>query len=96
MQLFGEPYQGIASDDTAVNGLKVKCRGPGMNGNSVTELVDYQSFSDSYWTPWSGACPAGTAVCSLVTKVEPQQGSSWGVGIDDAALTNAEMHCCDY
>ena len=53
-------------------------------------------FGDSYWTLWSGACPVGSAVCSIVTRVEEDQGSQWGVDIDDAALTDAEMGCCDY
>ena len=96
LQLYGEPYAGSASDDTGVNGLEVKCRGPGMNGNSVMSMKDYQTFSYSYWTPWSGACPAGTAICSIMTKVEPDQGDQWGIDIDDAALTDAKMMCCDY
>ena len=88
--MYGEGYQPFG-DDTGVNGLRVNCRGPGFSGNSIVTLEEYQTFSESYWTPWSGACPAGSAVCSLNTQVEKDEGN-----MDDAALTDAEMYCCDY
>ena len=66
-----------------------------MNGTSTVHLKQSYQFGDAEWGPWSGACPDGTAVCSILTLVEPDQGSSWGVDIDDAALTGVEMKCCN-
>ena len=66
--------------DTGVNGMEVICRGPAIvNGTSTFHLKQSYEFGDAEWGPWSGACPSGSAVCSMRTKVEPDQGTSWGV-----------------
>ena len=93
LQLIYEPYSG---DDTAVNGMEVICRGPGMDETSTAALEQKMTFSDSRWSTWSGACSPGSAVCSLITRVESPQDTSWGIDIDDGALTDARLHCCDF
>ena len=81
-----------SGDDTAVNGMKVMCRGLGMNG-TLTEHIDQRiDFSGSEWSSWSSTCSPGTAVCALGTRVEKHQ----GVTIDDGALTDAQLYCCEY
>ena len=88
-QLFYEPYQGRLSDDTGVNGLEVKCRGPGMYGTQAVNIEQKMGFSDSQWSPWSSTCLPGTAVCALKTKLEIG-------GWDNGAVTNAQLYCCEY
>jgi hypothetical protein len=95
-RLVYEPNQGGASDDTGVNGLAVTCRGPGIGGSSTAYLEQRGWWEASVWSTWSPQCPPGTAVCALITRVEPDQGSVWGVDVDDGALTGAEMSCCAY
>ena len=94
--MYYEPDQGT-DDDTGINGMEVRCRGPGMFG-TLTETVEEKSgFEESKWSHWSSTCPPGTAVCALMTKVEDDQGSEWGLLFsDDAALTDGTLYCCDY
>ena len=96
LQLYFEPNQGSIKDDTAIDGLEVKCRGPGMEGTTTHTMEQKISWSDSRWGSWSDECTSRSAVCSLQTRVEPDQGSVWGVDIDDGALTEAKLHCCEY
>ena len=97
LQLYFEPFQGSSTDDTGVNGIEVMCRGPGMDGTTTTNIEQYSSWSDSRWGIWSSTCPSGKAVCALKTRVEPYQGTgSWGSDIDDGALTDARLQCCDF
>ena len=84
----------MLGDDTAVNGLAVRCRGPGVTGTSTEYREQKLGFSDSRWTDWSGACEVGSAVCAVKTRIEPDQGS-W-LSQDDAALTDVVMYCCKY
>ena len=82
-------------DNTAVDGLRVQCQGPGMSGSIVEELTEFIDKGD--WGGWSSGCPLGTAVCSIKTRVEPDLGANWaGVDYDSVSLTDAQMHCCDY
>ena len=60
-----EPSLG-SDDDTATNGIAVKCRGPGLFGTDLKTVVEGgQTFADSAWGSWSEkTCPAGMIVCS--------------------------------
>ena len=95
-QLFYEPNLGDFVDDTAVNGMEAVCRGPGMDGARTENIEQKETWGDSEWSYWSSVCPLGQAVCALSTRVESDQGSSWGIDIDDGALSDAHMFCCDY
>jgi len=89
-QMKAENDQGIVGDDTGTNGLKVKCRGPGLYGTDYMEVLeDGLTFSNSYWGSWSGECEAGKAVCAIQTKIESNQGVR-----DDNALGDVKLYCC--
>ena len=90
IQIYYEPYQG-SGDDTAVNGMKLMCRGLGMNGTHTKNIDQRIDFSGSEWSSWSSTCSSGTAVCALSTRVEKPQGT-----IDDGAVTDAQLYCCEY
>ena len=87
--MYLEPDKG-AYDDTGLNGLEVKCRGPGLHGTSIQKIQQTSEYPESTWTSWSGSCPAGTAVCALKTRVEQEY-----IG-DDAAVTGLKFFCCQY
>jgi len=88
-QLLVEPSQG-SGDDTGVNGIRVKCRGPGLIGMSYETIEEKGTYwSTSRWGSWSQECPLGTAVCAIQTKLESSQG--WG---DDASIADVKMFCC--
>ena len=91
-QLFYGPYVHYPGDDTAVNGMKVTCRGPGMGGTLTHNIAQRITWNSSRWSSWSSTCPPGTAVCALKTKVEAEQGAD----VDDGALTDALLYCCDF
>ena len=96
LQLNVEPDGGTLADNTAVCGLRVKCHGPGMLGTETEELVQMIDFGGS-WSGWTGGCPSGTVVCSLLTRVQQDPGkNSWGFDIDSYSLTNAKMQCCEF
>ena len=71
--------------------MEVTCRGPGLDGLYTTNIEQKQVLSDSRWSDWSATCSLGSAVCSLMTRVQPSQGSS-----DDGGLTDARLQCCEY
>ena len=89
-QLYYQPDQG-ASDDTGVNGLKVTCRGPGMDGSLTQNIQQNDTWPGSTWSTWSSTCPPGTAVCALKTRF---LGHS---SVDDIAyVTDVRLQCCYY
>ena len=96
IQLYYEPSQGTFHDDTAVNGMEIECRGPGMDGTGIRKFEQKEFHEDYKWSRWSSRCIQGTAVCALKTRVEPEQETRWGVDGDDAALTDAWLYCCEY
>ena len=90
--MHAEPSLG-SGDDTATNGLHVRCRGPGLSGTNIEEVVDEGvTFSSSTWGSWSAECPAGMGICSIQTKIESDQGK---LG-DDTALDDVEFGCCKH
>ena len=93
--MYYEPYQ-HSGDDTALNGMEVMCRGPGMHGTHIENIDQMINYSASTWSSWSSTCSSGTAVCALRTRVESLQGSGTQYGFDDAALTDAHLYCCEY
>ena len=88
LQLYYEPDQG-PSDDTGVNGIKVTCRGPRMDGTLTQSITQSMTWANSTWSSWSSTYPLGTAVCALKTRLQLGNG-------DDADVTDARFHCCDY
>lgn len=83
-------------DNTAANGVRVTCRGPGVTGTHTHQIHD-NPLNYGTWGSWSAGCPSGQAVCSLLTRVEQDPGqTSWGVDIDSVSLTDAQMRCCYY
>ena len=97
MQFYYEPYQRGGDDtiDTAVGGMEVVCRGPGMFGTLTENIQQKITWSSSELSSWSSTCPPGTAVCALKTKVEDDQGAGWSGGDDDRAVTDAKLYCCN-
>ena len=78
-------------DDTGTNGLRVTCRGPGLSGTHEEQLVEEgTTFTYSAWGSWSGQCVPGSAICSIQTKIQSDQGD-WS---DDSALTDVKFFCC--
>ena len=86
-----EDDQVASGDDSGIGGLRVKCRGPGMSGTDTHKLAQYVLSSDSEWTGWAGGCPTGTAVCSLKTRVQPDESAGTA-----NSMIDAKMYCCDY
>ena len=83
------------SDNVGVTGVRIHCRGPGIEGTTVTSIEEVQNYDAGMWGGGVGSslqCGVGTAVCSLTTRVQSRQGTY----NDDAALTDAKMKCCDY
>ncbi len=78
-----ESSQGVL-DDTAANRMAGSCRLGGAN---------VQPASNTTWGTWRGwaACPAGTAVCGIRTRVEASQGID-----DDTALNGVKLECCAF
>ena len=91
MQLYYEPYQG-SGDDTGVNGMEVVDLGPGMFGTLTDNIEQKTTWGSSEWSSWSSTCPSGTAVCALKTRVQDDQGA----GVDDVAIIDAKLYCCNY
>jgi hypothetical protein len=83
---------GTGGDDTAMNGIRMKCcnRVPG-GGNTVREI----SAGDGIWGSWKNFidCPANFYACGLQTRFEPFQGTKKSE--DDTALNGVRMRCCD-
>ena len=90
-QMFAEPDTD-ATDESGTNNLRVKCRGPGLSGTNEESVMGVGYDHDGQWGSWSSDCPSGTAVCGIVTKVEPEQPSF----TDDTALTDLKLYCCKY
>ena len=63
-----------------------------MNGTDTENIGQRIDFSGSEWSSWSSTCPPGTAACALRTRVENDQGGA----IDDGAVTDAQLYCCEY
>ena len=72
--------------------MKVTCRGPGMDGTLTQNIQQSMTWPNSKWSSWSSTCPLGTAVCALKTRAQPLGGHP----LDDPALTDAKLQCCDY
>jgi vitelline membrane outer layer protein I (VOMI) len=82
-----EPNQGggNSNDDTAANDVRAWC----ADGT----FLDPPAYTG--WGTWRGqvACPAGTAVCGMRTRVEANQGG--GIS-DDTALNGLSLICCTF
>ncbi|PNW77055.1 hypothetical protein CHLRE_10g420450v5 [Chlamydomonas reinhardtii] len=77
-----EEYLGYDSDDTSLNGLKIKCT------NSEEIDVDDGNWGD--WQP-AGNCPSGKYITAARMKLESSQGSF----TDDTAANGIEFKCND-
>ena len=77
-----EPSQG-SNDDTGANDVSLM----DASGTFMTSQVN------THWGNWTSpvACPAGTAICGLRTRVEGRQGSG-----DDTALNGVQFACCTH
>jgi len=77
-----EPSQG-SGDDTAANIAALKS----ING------VWIQPDANTSWGSWNSetACPSGSAICGINTRVESTQGSG-----DDTALNGIAFACCSF
>ena len=85
MQVEASQGGGNSNDDTAANDVRAWC----ADGTFLDPLT-YTG-----WGTWRGqvACPAGTAVCGMRTRVEGNQG---GGNNDDTALNGASLICCRF
>ena len=91
-QMFAQPSGHYSNDDSATNNIRARCRGPGLSGTDM-HIIEGIGFSHGgVWGDWSVTCGAGTAVCGIQTKVEPDQGF---VG-DDSALGDLKLQCCEF
>jgi len=81
-QLRSEEFQ-HDNDDSAANNLRIFC------SNSMT----YLEGSGLDWGDWTEPqrCPVGWAMCGLRTQVQSSQGGN----IDDTALNNLDVQCCE-
>jgi hypothetical protein len=70
-ELQSEPWQGDAADDTAANDIMLLCVDH-SGKNQKTAMLD-GNYGD--WTS-SQRCPTGSAICGIVTQVEPNQGGN--------------------
>ncbi|XP_073681088.1 vitelline membrane outer layer protein 1-like [Garra rufa] len=78
-QLRVEKYQG-AGDDTAATNIKFKCSQGFLEG-------DGRGWGD--WGDWSQTCE-GKGICGIKTNIEKPQEA-----LDDSALDDVRMYCCD-
>jgi hypothetical protein len=72
-------------DDTTANHMWGRC---GLTSTFDLPLIGASGYG-SWRTPV--ACPAGTAVCGITTRVEGSQGSG-----DDTALGGIKFECCKF
>ena len=73
--------------------MEAMCHGPGMDGTLTATVEQKELYGHSVLSSWSLLCTPGTAVCALKTKVE-EPSLPWD--IDNAALTDARLYCCEY
>ncbi|KAG2446347.1 hypothetical protein HXX76_000934 [Chlamydomonas incerta] len=78
-----EKYLGTTSDDTALNGLKIKCN----NGDELD--VERGNWGD--WQSSTSSCPSGRYITAARIKIE----SSQGTFTDDTAANSIEFRCND-
>ena len=79
-----------SSDDIAVGDFNFRCRGPGLDGTSYTDLAG-AGLDRGSWGAWSDECPPGSAICAIQTSVEDMTNED-----DCTAINDAEFICCDY
>ncbi|XP_048022418.1 vitelline membrane outer layer protein 1 homolog isoform X1 [Megalobrama amblycephala] len=73
-------------DNTAANNIKFKC----SQGDGTDLLLQGDGTDRGEWGDWSPLCQ-GKGICGIRTRVEKSQ----GYFIDDTALNDARMFCCD-
>ncbi|XP_069937753.1 vitelline membrane outer layer protein 1-like isoform X1 [Cherax quadricarinatus] len=80
VMMKSEAKQGIL-DDTAANDLEMQCNWSDFTING----------GGNPWGTWSSytTCPQGWAICGIETKVAAAS------AMDDTALNNVIMYCCD-
>ena len=80
---------------TGVNGVTVKCRGPGVDGIE-DHPVTVKGFvnANAKWGDFAGGCQVGTAVCAIKTKVSHDRAPV--TGVNGLGLTGVTLQCCDY
>jgi hypothetical protein len=84
IQMKIEPPLGGGKDDTAANRVLAHC----SDGTTI-EAGHYTDWGN--WGAWN-YCPAGSAICGVMTRVEGKQGG--GSGDDDTALNGLRFDCC--
>ena len=84
-QLYAqEELTGWFDDNTAVNNNRVRCRGPGIDGTSLTVVTGVGAdFDRTDWTSWSATCDAGWATCRVRIRAS-----------DSSGVTDMQMTCC--
>ncbi|KAK2715093.1 vitelline membrane outer layer protein 1 homolog [Artemia franciscana] len=78
----------VLGDETAVNNMKGVCRT--FNGASGITTIEGSGNRHGTYTAFSGTCPIGSAVCAILTRVEPDRGNF----VDDTALNDVQLACC--
>ena len=76
-------------DDTSVNKMEMKCRGPGLYGSTRQTYLAYGQDWGT-WGSYSSECPYGSAICAIQASFEPT-----GSG-DESALNDLDFYCCHY
>jgi hypothetical protein len=82
-----------SGDDTSVNALRFidyndqEVRYP----QYVTSWGTWQTITDGSNNTPRRICPTGSAVCGVLTKMEPNQGSN-----DDTRLNGVSVQCCSF
>lgn len=79
LRMKSEMSQGDG-DDTAANDLEMQC-------NNSNVILNGGGNRWGHYSSWA-KCPMGSAICGLVTQVEPDI-----IG-DDTALNDVQMFCC--
>jgi hypothetical protein len=80
--------ESLLGDETAINNMKVQCRT--FDGTSGITVIEGNGNTHGTYTTFSGTCPTGSAVCAILTRVEPDR----GIFVDDTALNDAQLACC--
>ncbi|WAR17474.1 VMO1-like protein [Mya arenaria] len=77
-------------DDTAVNWAKFDCRD--MQDSTPMEELNKDPGHGSFGTfgAWSESCRPGSAICGMMTRVEPVLTNTG----DDTALNDVIFYCC--
>ncbi|XP_036444607.1 vitelline membrane outer layer protein 1-like [Colossoma macropomum] len=86
-----QSYQGLGPDDSALNGIALRCTPPRTTTSPITGYSTINSATGSFgsWMPdrW---CPSGQLV-AFQLRVQAYQGIFW----DDTAANNIRFKCTD-